>query len=120
MSDSPSDPNARLRRNESRREPATIDLPATEVQASEPPRPTPDEVIPSDDPQASTADSTSAGAEASFPSSRPVDPPRRGLGFPALLGAGLLGGLLGAGAVALTETWRRPSQSGTETRLTQV
>jgi hypothetical protein len=124
LSDTPSDPTTRPRRTDSRREPATIDLSATEVRAEpgagpEEPRPTPDEVIPSDTPGSSPSD-LAAEPETSVPPARPGDPPRRGLGFPALLGAGLVGGLVGAGATALTESWWRPRQSGTEARLAQV
>lgn len=122
MSDNPSDPmTSRLRRNESRREPATIDLAATEVRneaqteatASQDPnaasstslqdpvvsaataetadtngRPTPDEVIPTDDAPASSPDpdmsSTSRGGTTVPPISM-AEPQRPGAGFPSLL-----------------------------------
>ncbi len=138
MCDTPSDPTTRPRRTDSRREPATIDLSATEVhadpaaagpmppepgdtdQSPEVPRPTPDEVIPSDDSGLAGSGAAPAEPETGLSPSRPADSRRRGLGFPALLGAGIVGGLLGAGATALTETWWRPRQSGTEARLAQV
>jgi hypothetical protein len=82
-------------------------------------RPTPDEVIPSDDAGLSGPASRPDDIESSVPPSSAYRP-RRGVGFPALLGAGIVGGLLGAGATALTETWWRPRQSGTEARLAQI
>jgi hypothetical protein len=142
---------SRLRRNESRREPATIDLSATEVRPdpgagpssetvsavpgaedtdatpaqaagiSEPSaRPTPDEVIPSDDPRLSSPDPGPSATDTTLPPSPPVEPRGRGLGFPALLAAGLIGGLLGAGAFMLAESWWRPPVSQVDSRLAQL
>jgi hypothetical protein len=146
---------SRLRRKEPRREPATIDLSATEVRADPPAdapapseeshpaeethaqdtssarlettgsetsaRPTPDEVIPSDDSRTSSAEADAAftpgGSRTSVP---PVAPePRRGFGFPTLLAAGVIGGLLGAGATLLAEAWR-PRPSRVDARLAQL
>ena len=157
MSDTPSDSmKSRPRRDEPRREPATIDLSAIEVRtdsgdaagsaetaAPEPlrpddvstapvetteasdmgVRPTPDEVIPTDDARSSPdADlsSTPGAGRTSVPPSGPAEPSRRGLGFPSLLAAGVIGGLLGAGATLLAESWWRPRVSRVDARLAQV
>jgi hypothetical protein len=150
VSDTPADSmTSRLRRNEPRREPATIDLSATEVRpeseaelppassetspestaeaagASEPSaRLTPDEVIPSDDPNVFSPDPTLSsalpGGSTTVPPSPPAEPRRRGPGFAALLTAGLIGGLLGAGASILAETWWRPHVAQVDARLAQL
>ncbi len=163
MSDTPSDSmKSRPRRHEPRREPATIDLSATEVRTAspdpaadaggtappEPPRadvspapvetteasdtsvrPTPDEVIPTDEPRPLSSDpdlsSTSAGGRTSVPPSGPLESgpaerSRRGFAFPSLLAAGVIGGLLGAGAAMLAEAWWRPRVSRVDARLAQV
>ena len=147
MSDTPSDSmKSRLRRDEPRREPATIDLSATEVrtdsapesplgtdkpapttpgttESSEPtPRPTPDEVIPSDDARVSGADAAPSPAEAGadIPAAQPIEPSRRGFGIPSLLAASVIGGLLGGGAAILTETWWRPRVSQVDARLALI
>ena len=157
MSDTPSDSmKSRPRRNEPRREPATIDLSATDVRTDSrdpaasaeavPPessrpedaaaapaettkasdtsvRPTPDEVIPSDDSRPSSPDpdpSSPAASRTSVPPIAPAEPSRRGFGFASLLSAGVIGGLLGAGAAMLAESWWRPRVSRVDTRLAQV
>lgn len=160
MADTPSHlPKSRMRRNEPRREPATIDLSATEVRTDSPAaataapeasnsaegsgagmssastgatgsaadvRPTPDEVIPSDDSRLSSPDpvpplsSSSMGNGAGASSTPPAEPRRKGLGFPSLLTAGVIGGLLGAGGTILAETWWRPRVSRVDARLAQV
>jgi hypothetical protein len=155
--DNPSDSNSsRLRRNEPRREPATIDLSATEVRADSrvdaaaaaeesPPaaaraedansshmseasdmsvRPTPDEVIPTDDsrlsPDPDLPRSSAERATSVPPISPSAEPGRRGFGFPSLLAAGIVGGLLGSGAAMLAEAWWRPRVSRVDARLEQV
>jgi hypothetical protein len=45
---------------------------------------------------------------------------RRGFGLSSLLAAGVLGGLLGAGAAMLAEAWWRPRVSRVDARLAQV
>jgi hypothetical protein len=104
-------------------EPREGDAPTSSIEAdhaAEGTRPAPDEVIPSDDASLSGSTSIPDESGASIPPPRSPESPRRGLGFPALLGAGIIGGLLGASATALTETWWRPRQSGTEARLAQI
>ena len=144
MSDTPSDSLKSVpRRDESRREPATIDLSATEVR--EPPatseeavaagplpepsdvsgpsgadvRPTPDEVIPSDDPQPPSADpDTSILSGGEGPPASSAGPGRYGFG--SLLTAGIIGGLLGGGATLLADTLWRTRASGVDARLAQI
>ena len=124
----PNPTGPRVSSGDSRREPATIDLKATEVR-TDPARdeaagdeatanetfaeaaagqaqatPTPDEVIPTDDPAASPE----ASAEAGVPLGTPADAPRPGAGFGGLLAASLIGGVVGAGATILAESWLRP------------
>jgi hypothetical protein len=161
VSDTPSDSmKSRPRRHEPRREPATIDLSATEVctepqpdatsaeesgPAASPPesprvdtpsaapdemavsseagiRPMPDEVIPSDDGRAPSPDpdlSSTPAESGTIPPRSPAEP-RRGVGFAPLLAAGILGGLLGAGASMLAETWWQPRESPVDARLAQL
>jgi hypothetical protein len=148
---------SRPHRHEPRREPATIDLSATEVRtdsrdeaasseetvAPEPSRPEdvpvtphetaaaanasvrpmPDEVIPSDDTRLSADDDASvspAGSRTSVPPVTPGEPSRRSIGFPSLLAAGVIGGLLGAGATMLAESLWRPRGPQVDTRLAQL
>jgi hypothetical protein len=156
VSDTPSDRmKSQLRRNDSRREPATIDLSATDVSAdprtsapsgvgeSPPPgsqaedsstplervgpsgpsiRPTPDEAIPSDDTRMSSGDADlsegTAASESTVPPSSRAD--ARQSGFPSLLAAGIIGGLLGGGATMLADPWLRPDRSQVDERLAQV
>jgi hypothetical protein len=177
VSDTPSDSmKSRPRRHDARREPATIDLSATEVRTASPEpmtaagettpsaraedvsaaavdttegsgtsvRPTPDEVIPSDEPRPSSMDpdlvATPPKSRTSVPPSGPPEsgppesgppesgpaesgpagPSRRGFGFPSLLTAGVIGGLLGAGAAMLAEAWWRPRVSRVDARLAQM
>jgi hypothetical protein len=151
VADTPSDSmTSRLRRNESRREPATIDLSATEVQpdvsaetasarsapaegvsaagpgeSGEPHessvRPTPDEVIPTDDSHLASADATLPFTpDADLPPNRSSEHQRRGSGFAPLLAAGIIGGLLGAGATMFAENWWRPRESGVDQRLAAI
>ncbi|HYI88754.1 MAG TPA: hypothetical protein VEY05_02525, partial [Beijerinckiaceae bacterium] len=170
MSDKPFDPKARTRRPDYRREPATIDLSATEVRTEpvadapvqepaslepvssepvlseptsseltgseptssepasseilrsdasasaapigeslpEPPRPTPDAVIPMDDATSSSVAPPERAASLPPHRAAEAEPPRSGPGVAALLTSGLIGGLIGAGALALTQTWWRP------------
>jgi hypothetical protein len=86
--------------------------------SAEPPRPTPDEVIPTDD--ATLSGAAPPERAASLPPHRAAEsePPRSGPGVAALLTAGLIGGLIGAGALALTQSWWRPGDSGA--RLAQI
>ena len=175
MSDKPFDPKARTRRPDYRREPATIDLSATEVRTEpvadapvqepaspepassepvlseptsseltssepassevlrsdasasaapigesspEPPRPTPDAVIPTDD--ATLVRRRAAGARGQ-PAAASRGGGRTAAQRPWRCRAphgGLIGGLIGAGALALTQSWWRPGDSGA--RLAQI
>jgi hypothetical protein len=137
-------PNRPPRRKDASREPPTIDLKATVVEApatdqevvpetaaSEPDRPAdaavestpatepaPEEQVPSEStvsestaseplPEAAAADEpVAAGSVAGDSTARE---PRRSPGFGSLLGAGLLGGVVGAGAVWAVQTWQAPA-----------
>jgi hypothetical protein len=146
VADTPSDPtNSRLRRDRPRREPATINASATELHsdpsahandaagsgdvaagaatptAAEGTASTPDDLLSA----AAAAESSSAATEAAAPTedasrSASAEPARRGPGFGPLLGAGLIGGILGAGATVIADPWLHPNASRTESRLAQV
>jgi hypothetical protein len=135
----PNPTGPRVSSGDSRREPATIDLKATEVRtdatggessseattndaSAEPAaeqmqaRPTPDEVIPTDEPAASPE----ASAEASVPLGASAETPTRGPGFGGLLAAGVVGGVVGAGAMILAQSWLLPPTPANDSRPATV
>jgi hypothetical protein len=82
--------------------------------------PTPDEVIPSDDPRPiADAHRPEEPAAAAVPGAT-ASGRARGTGAGALLAAGVIGGVIGAGAALLTEGWWRPRVMRVDDRLAQV
>lgn len=131
----PNPTGPRVPSGDSRREPATIDLTATELRAdpaedkaagpdSSRPEPieneTPAEAAaateqtqatPTPDEEIPTDDvepPSQAGAEASVPLGTPAEAPRRGAGLGGLVAASVIGGIVGAGAMLAAESWWRP------------